>query len=126
VPGIDGKPPELILNFWDDLGPVTLQSLNIAIEKGQFHRDINRRCYIPKKEKDLTNCATFSANQLTWSRNEDVCQSSSHEEEVINKRVHPDQTGFIKGRQAADNMLHPFRVVAEASYLDTPCAVLSF
>jgi hypothetical protein len=58
---IDGIPPELILNFWVELGAVILESLNIANEKGQFHRDINTAMIslIPKKGKYLTNCEHF-------------------------------------------------------------------
>ena len=46
-------------------------------------------------------------------------------EKVINKLIHPDQTVFIKGRQAPENMRRLFHAVAEATNLDTPCAVLS-
>ena len=41
TPGIDGIEVELYLELWDILGPIWLDTLNYAIEKGAFHRDLN-------------------------------------------------------------------------------------
>lgn len=37
-PGPDGIPPELILNFWDILGPILHAAINTAIQKGHFEK----------------------------------------------------------------------------------------
>lgn len=46
-------------------------------------------------------------------------------ERFIGKLVHPDQTGFIPKRHAADNILRLLHVIEEVRNLPTPSAVLS-
>ena len=46
-------------------------------------------------------------------------------ERFIDKLVHPDQTGFIPKRHAADNVRRLLHVIHEARNLPTPAAVLS-
>ena len=40
-PGIDGIPAELYLELWNIVGPIWLDTINSAIEKGFFHKDLN-------------------------------------------------------------------------------------
>lgn len=40
-PGPDGIPPEVLLHFWDLLGPVLLSSIQTALKKGVFHERTN-------------------------------------------------------------------------------------
>ena len=60
-PGPDGIPPELILHFWDILGPVLLGSIRSAVEKGSFpaHTNAALISLIPKKGKDKTDCSNY-------------------------------------------------------------------
>lgn len=61
TPGIDGIPVELYLELWDVLGPVWLDTLNYAIERGAFHRDLNTALItvISKPGKDSLECANY-------------------------------------------------------------------
>ncbi len=105
--GIDGIPVELYLALWDILGPVWLETLNYATDKGTFHRDLNTALItvIPKPDKDPLECANHCPISLI---NADLKIFSkvlaSRLEVVIKKIISPDQTGFIKGCLASDNI----------------------
>ena len=60
-PGPDGIPPEVLLRFWDLLGPVLLASILSAVEQGAFHEHTNVALIslIPKKGRDHTDCANY-------------------------------------------------------------------
>ena len=41
TPGIDGIPPEMFLFFLGQLGPIFMETLQVSIRQGYFHRDLN-------------------------------------------------------------------------------------
>lgn len=43
----------------------------------------------------------------------------------MDKLIHKDQTGFMKGHLAADNIQRQIHVIYETQQLKTPCAILS-
>lgn len=127
TPGPDGIPSEFLLHFWDILGQFLLNSINSAIKKGSFLKDNNTALIslIPKKGKDLSECANFRPISLI------DCDIKLYSkvlalrlEKYMDKLIHPDQAGFIKGRFAADNMRRLFHILAESKDSDTPCAIL--
>ncbi len=99
-PGLDGLPPELYLEIWDLVGILMLNSFNFAIEHGAFHRD----------QKTSKIYAKVFASRL---------------EKVIHSLIKEDQTGFIKGRNASDNMRRLLHILDFADSHPTPCAVFS-
>ncbi len=50
---------------------------------------------------------------------------SLHLEKVIQSLVNEDQTGFIKGRYASDNMRRLLHIIDMAETHPNPCAVFS-
>ena len=64
--GLDGIPSELLLQYFDTLGPIILQTLTSAIEMGTFHQQTNTALIsvIPKKGKDLTECSNYRPIRL--------------------------------------------------------------
>lgn len=43
----------------------------------------------------------------------------------MDKLIHKDQAGFMKGRLAADNIRRLIHVIHETKQIKTPCAILS-
>ena len=127
-PGTDGLPPELYLAFWDQVGPLILGSINFAIEQGSFHRDQGSALItvLLKKGKDPLECSSYRPISLICA---DVKLYAkvlvSRMEKVIGKLINFDQTGFLKGRVAADNVRRLLHVIAAADTMPVDCCVLS-
>lgn len=104
-PGPDGIPPEVLLYFWDLLGPVLLSSIQAALEKGSFHKHTNVALILllAKKDKDPLQCSHYRPISLI---NSDLKIYSKllalRLERYMDKLIHTDQAGFMKGRLAAD------------------------
>ncbi len=84
-----------------------LNSFNFAIEHGVFHRDKKTSLIslLLKKGKDPLDCSSYRPISLI------PCDLkiydkvfASRMEKVILSLIKEDQTGFIKGRNASDNM----------------------
>ena len=127
TPGVDGIPVEVYFAFWDILGPIWLDTLNYAVEQGGFHRDLNTALItvIPKPGKDPLECASHRPISLI---NADLKIFSkvltSRLEKVIGKIISPDQTGFMKGRLASDNLRRLLHVVSASHKIPPDCGLL--
>ncbi len=127
-PGLDGLPPELYLEIWDLVGILMLNSFNFAIEHGIFHRDQKTSLIslLLKKGKDPLDCSSYRPISLI------PCDVkiydkvfASRMEKVIHSLIKEDQTGFIKGRNASDNMRRLLHILDFEDSHPTPCAVFS-
>ena len=117
-PGPDGIPPEVLLHFWDVLGPFFLISIQTALEKGAFHEHTNVALIslLPKKGKDPLQCSNYRPISLI---NSDLKIYSKmlalRLERYMDKLIHTDQAGFMKGRLAADNIRRLMHILEESN-----------
>lgn len=127
-PGWDGIPPEFYLKFWDQLGPLLLEMINIAISKGSFGRDVNMSLIslLLKKGKDPNECSNWRPLSLI---NTDVKLFSKVLscclEKFLPKLIHPDQSGFVKKRLSSDNLRRLLHIVNSSPDPKVSSAVLS-
>lgn len=127
TPGIDGIPVEIYLAIWDIIGPIWLETLNYAVAHGSFHRDLNTALItvIPKPGKDPLECANYRPISLI---NADLKIFSKvlaiRLEIVVGKIINPDQTGFIKGRLAADNIRRLLHILGATHKIPINCGLL--
>lgn len=121
--GIDGISVELYLSLWDIIGPTWLETLNYAIERGFFHREFNTALItvIPKAGKDHLECADYRPISLILIFSKVL---ASRLETVVEKIICPDQTGFIKGRLAADNIRRLLHILSETNKIPPSCVLL--
>ncbi len=127
-PGLDGLPPELYLEIWDLVGILMLNSFNFAIEHGAFHRDQKTSLIslLLKKGKDPLDCSSYRPISLIPCDLKIYAKVfASRLEKVIHSLIKEDQTGFIKGRNASDNMRRLLHILDFADSHPTPCAVFS-
>ncbi len=127
-PGLDGLPPELYLEIWDLVGILMLNSFNFAIEHGVFHRDQKTSLIslLLKKGKDPLDCSSYRPISLIPCDVKIYAKVfASRMEKVIHSLIKEDQTGFIKGRNASDNMRRLLHILDFADSHPTPCAVFS-
>ncbi len=127
-PGLDGLPPELYLEIWDLVGILMLNSFNFAIEHGLFHRDQKTSLIslLLKKGKDPLDCSSYRPISLIpCDLKIDANVFASRMEKVIHSLIKEDQTGFIKGRNASDNMRRLLHILDFADPHPTHGAVFS-
>lgn len=126
-PGIDGIPAELYLELWNILGPIWLNSINSAIRKGYFHKDLNTALIsvLHKPGKDPQNCSSYRPISLI---NADIKIYSKviamRLDKVAGKLINTDQAGFLRGRLASDNVRRLLHVIAEAKRTGLPGGLL--
>lgn len=126
-PGLDGLPVELYSVLWETLGPFWLDSINFAIEQGHFHKDLNTALIsvIPKLDKDPSDCASYRPISLINADLKIYSRVLAHRlESVLPDLIHPDQTGFMKGRLAADNIRQLIHILGEAQKIPSSCGLL--
>ncbi len=126
--GPDGILPEVTLHLWDLLGPVLLCSIQTAIEKGAFHKHSNLALIslLAKKGKDPLNCSHYRPISLINSDLKIYSKLLSIRlESYMDKLIHTDQSGFMRGRLSADNLRHLMHVIEESKQLPIPSAILS-
>ena len=106
-PGSDGLSPEFYLAFWDQIGPLMVDSLNYAYSIGQL--SITQRqaviSLLPKSDKDPLNIQNWRPISLlnTDYKAASRCMASRISK-VLSSIIHPDQTAFIKGRSIMQNI----------------------
>ncbi len=84
-----------------------LNSFNFAIEHGVFHRDQKTSLIslLLKKGKDPLDCSSYRPISLIPCDLKIYAKVfASRMEKVIHSLIKEDQPGFIKGRNASDNM----------------------
>ncbi len=106
-PGLDGLPPELYLEMWDLVG---IPMILLLLKKGKDPLDCSSYRPISLIPCDLKIYAKVFASRM---------------EKVIHSLIKEDQTGFIKGRNASDNMRRLLHILDFADSHPTPCAVFS-
>ncbi len=104
-----------------------LNSFNFAIEHGVFHRDQKTSLIsLLLKGKDPLDCSSYRPISLIPCDVKIYAKVfASRMEKVIHSLIKEDQTGFIKGRNASDNMRRLLHILDFADSHPTPCAVFS-
>ncbi len=106
-----------------------LNSFNFAIEHGVFHRDQKTSLIslLLKKGKDPLDCSSYRPISLIPCDVKILHSKvfASRMEKVIHSLIKEDQTGFIKGRNASDNMRRLLHILDFADSHPTPCVVFS-
>lgn len=110
-PGLDGLPTELFLELWDIIGLLLLDSINFALNTGSFHRDQNTSLIsvLLKKGKPPLRCGSYRPISLITTELKLFAKVLVRRlERFVGKLIHHDQTGFLKGRLASDNIRQLF------------------
>lgn len=106
-PGSDGITSEFFKVFWKNIGIFVVRSINYAYEHNLF--SITQRLgiitYLPKGDKSkhlLKNWKPISLLNTVYK----IASGSiaNRIKKYLVKIIHPDQTGFIQGRNIAENI----------------------
>jgi exonuclease III len=107
TPGVDGLPSEFYRVFWPLLGPILLRVLQEAVDDQLLPESMRRAVLILLHKKD-DRSALGNYRPLSM-----LCADQKILGKVLALRleiatpllVHPDQTGFVRGRNIHDNVL---------------------
>ncbi len=128
APGLDGIPPELLKTLWDIIAPLILNSLNFALEKGALPRDQTTALItlLLKKGKDPLECSSYRPISLL-SRDSKLLAKvlALRLDRCIGDLITYDQSGFLRGRFAADNIRRLLHIIQQADSYTASSAILS-
>ncbi|KAL9954871.1 hypothetical protein ACROYT_G042456 [Oculina patagonica] len=106
-PGEDGFTVEFYKYFFELIGGHFLDSLNAAFEVGEL--TISQRpgviTLIPKDDSDLVELQNWRPITLLNTDYKIASKALARRiETILSKLIHPDQTGFMKGRYIGENL----------------------
>ncbi len=116
-PGLDGIPPELYLAIWDIVGTLILKSMNYAIDYDTLHRDQNVAiiALLLKKDKDTLSCSSYRPISLISADVKILAKALILRfKPYIDNLIQYDQTGFLKGCLALDNIHRLLHIIDHA------------
>ena len=105
-PGVDGFPAEFYKHFWPTISPLVVKMVNVIKRTSSIPSQRNTALILVllKPNKDSTLCSSYRPISLINTDLKIISKALSTKlEKVISNLIHPDQTGFIKGRQSSHN-----------------------
>ena len=107
TPGFDGFPVEFFIVFWQDVSDMLVDSYNFSLENGLL--PLSQRSGIitllSKKDKDPLLVKNYRPITLLTVDYKIIAKTLANRLRLcIDDLIHPDQSGFVKGRNIGDNI----------------------
>jgi hypothetical protein len=107
TPGIDGLSSNFYKTFWNDLQPHFMRMANYVFENRNLSNDQKHGIItlLPKQDKDLTNIKNWRPISILNSDYKILTKIFANRlKTILPDLIHPDQTGFVLGRQIGENV----------------------
>lgn len=127
-PGSDGLTPELCLAFWDILQDTFFQSISYSLENEKLTQEqrVGIITLVPKKAQDRTKLANWRPITLLNTDFKIFSKALANKiQPCIKDVIAEDQTGFIKGRTIATNLMNIQAVINQVNISDSNALLLS-
>ena len=127
-PGEDGFTVEFYKYFFDLVGADLLASLNRAYELGRLSVSQRRGIItlLPKDDAELLLLQNWRPITLLSAEHKIASKAIERRNEpMLTKLVHPDQTGFIKGRYVGENVRLISDIMKQTRVNNTPGILIS-
>lgn len=114
APGPDGYPIEFYKAFATKLTPLLCAVYTESLKQKKLPSSMTQAIIsvLPKKDKDPTKCESYRPISLLTCDYKILTKILALRlESVVPTIVHPDQTGFIKGRQSYHNLRRLFNII---------------
>lgn len=128
APGPDGYPIEFYKAFASKLIPLLCLVYNESLKQKKLPTSMTQATISvhPKKGKDPTKCESYRPISLLTCDYKILTKILSLRlESIVPKIVHPDQTGFVKGRQSFHNLRRLFNIIYSKHSIHSPEIVIS-
>lgn len=105
-PGPDGFPGEFYKCFIEEIAPLLKRVFNYALESGNIPTSWSEAVIsvLHKEGKDTTLCESYRPVSLLCNDLKIVTNIMAKRIQTHIKLINPDQTGFMPGRQGANNI----------------------
>lgn len=113
-PGLDGLPIEVYKVFWSKIKEIFMDSILYLKEQGKLSKCMRQGVIglIPKKDKDPLLVANWRPITMLTCEYKIIAKAlAMHMQNVLPDIIHPDQTGFMQGRNIADNIRKTIEIV---------------
>lgn len=123
-----GSLVNFIKKFCPELSPILIPALQNALDRGVAPESWKTAsiCLIPKKDKDLQDCASYRPISLLNTDYKILAKILARRlETVLPQVIKPDQTGFIKSRFGTDNIRRLLNVINSIQARKTPSLIIS-
>lgn len=127
-PGTDGLPGEFYKAFMEELVPKLCQVFNYALQENDPPKSWSEAIItvLHKEGKDPLDCGAYRPISLLGNDVKIISAILANRmQKYLGKLIDPDQTGFIPGRQGANNIRRALNVQAVARYSAHPSMLLS-
>lgn len=128
APGPDGYPSEFYKKFASKVTPLLCKVSEEVLVKKSLPQTMTQATIsvLLKKNKDPLKCESYRPVSLLNCDYKILTKVlSARIEPVMNKIIHPDQTGFIAGRQLSSNLRRLFNVIYSSENNMEPEIVIS-
>lgn len=118
APGPDGFPAEFYKQFWSILSPLFMRMISESKQNSKLPASTITATIslLLKPNKDPTIPSSYRPISLLNVDNKIIAKTLAHRlEEVTPAIIHPDQTGFIKGRTSSSNTRRLFNIMYYSS-----------
>lgn len=118
APGPEGFPAKFYKHFWSTLSPLLFRMLSESQQKLKLPISMNTATIslLLKPNKDPKLPSSYRPISLINADIKIITKAlTSRFEKVISSIIHPDQTGFIKGRLASTNTRRLFNLMHYSS-----------
>lgn len=107
TPGFDGLPVEFYIVFWMDISDMLVDSYNFSLRNGLLTQSQRNGVItlLPKKDKDPLDVKNYRPITLLSVDYKIITKTLANRMKgVMNDLIQPDQSGFLKGRNIANNI----------------------
>ena len=126
-PGPDGFPAEFYKHFWSILTPLFQRVVTEITKTSRLPNHMNSAIIslLLKPNKDPTIPSSYRPISLINVDLKLITKTLSHRlEKVIPSIIHPDQTGFIKGRHSSNNTRRLFNLLEYSTSQKQPPTII--
>lgn len=128
APGLDGLIIEVYKVFWCKLGSLYCDALCALKDKGKLSLAFRRGLItlIPKKNRDLMELGNWRPLTMLTCEYKILAKTLALRlQNVLPELIHPDQTGYMKGRNIADNIRKTMEVICYTKKQNIPAIIVN-
>ena len=127
TPGFDGLPVEFYVAFWPDISDLLLDSFNFSLRNGSMSASQRNGIItlLPKKDKDPLFIKNYRPITLLTTDYKILAKCLANRlKRCLHDLIHPDQSGFLKGRYIGDNIRLILDIIEYTDCNDIPGSII--